>query len=377
MTAARPSVAERAVPLVDLSRVDEDLLSAAESLFSRVARSGRFTFGEELEAFETEFAQYCGSRHCVGVSDGTNALRLALEALGVGPGDEVITVPHTFIGTLEAIAMAGARPVLVDVDPETRCMDPEGLTRALGPTTAAVIPVHLYGRPAPMAELLDICGDVPIVEDAAQAHGARIGDERAGAFGAAGCFSFYPTKNLGAMGDGGAVVCDDEALAATLRSLRHHGSDRDDANRHVRLGSTARLDTLQAGILRLKLGRLEGWNAERRELAERYRTALEGLPLTLPAPDSPGSSQVYHLFVIELDRREAVMAALRERGVGAGIHYPVPAHLQPGWQHLGYAHGDFPVAERLSRQILSLPLFPGMTNEEVTYVAGVLGAALA
>ncbi len=377
MTATPRSLVERAVPLVDLTRVDEDLLSAAETLFSRLARSGSFTFGEELEAFEAEFAEYCGSRHCAGVSDGTDALRLALEALGVGSGDEVITVPHTFIGTLEAIAMAGARPVLVDVDPETRCMDPERLSGALGPNTAAVIPVHLYGRPAPMPELLAMCADVPVVEDAAQAHGAKIGDRRAGAFGAAGCFSFYPTKNLGAMGDGGAVVCDDEALADRIRSLRHHGSDSANSNRHLRAGSTARLDNLQAGILRLKLERLDGWNAQRRELAEAYRKALEGLPLTLPPADSPGASQVFHLFVLELDRRDHVLGTLRKQGVGAAIHYPTPAHLQPGWQHLGYGPGDFPVAERLARHSLSLPMFPGMTDDEITQVADVLGAALA
>ena len=377
MTASPTRALERRVPLVDLSRVDEEVLSAAEAAFGRLARSGAFTFGEELEAFEDEFSNYCGSRECVGISDGTNALRIALEALGVEPGDDVITVPHTFVGTVEAIAMVGARPVLVDVDAETRCMDTRQLAEALGPRTAAVMPVHLYGRPAPMEEILDICGQVPVVEDAAQAHGARIGDRRVGALGAAGCFSFYPTKNLGAMGDGGAVVCDDAGLAATMRSLRHHGSDSGDANRHLRPGSTGRLDNLQAAILRLKLRRLDGWNEERRRVAERYREALTGLPLVLPATDPPGSSQVYHLFVIELDARDRLMAAMREHGVGGAIHYPTPVHLQPGWRHLGYGPGDFPSAERLAGRILSLPMFPGMTEHEISHVAGVVGRALA
>lgn len=366
-----------AVPFVDLSRVDEEILSGAEELFGRLARSGAFTFGAELESFEAEFAAYCGSAHCVGVSDGTNALRLALECLDVGPGDEVITVPHTFIASVEAIAMVGARPVLVDVDPETRCMDPAALSEALGPATAAVLPVHLYGRPAPMDEILAICADTPVVEDAAQSHGAWIGGRRAGACGAVGCFSFYPTKNLGAMGDGGAIVCDDQERASTLRSLRHHGADAGAANRHLRPGSTARLDNLQAGILRLKLAHLDAWNAERRSLAGRYRDALEGLPLVLPAADPPGSSQVYHLFVVELDRRDQVKAALREHGVNAAVHYPTPVHLQPGWRHLGYGPGAFPVAERLASRILSLPMFPGMTDREISQVAGALHAALA
>lgn len=374
---APPSGQAKPVPLVDLSRLDEEVLTAAESVFGRLARSGAFTFGEELEAFEAEFADYCGSRECVGLSDGTNALRIALEALGVGPGDEVITVPHTFIATVEAIASAGASPVLVDVDPETRCMDLGQLAAAIGQQTAAVMPVHLYGRPAPMEEILRICGDVPVVEDAAQAHGAMIGERRAGSFGVAGCFSFYPTKNLGAMGDGGAVVCDDAALAATMRSLRHHGSDHRAANRHLRPGSTARLDNLQAAILRLKLGRLDSWNEERRALAERYREALDGLPLKLPPRDPNGWHQVYHLFVIELDQRDQVLADLRKHGVGAAVHYPTPVHLQPGWRHLGYGAGDFPSAERLADRVVSLPVFPGMRDEEVLHVASSLGHSLA
>ncbi len=376
MTAEPSSRVEQPVPLVDLSRLDEDILAAAESTFSRLARSGAFTFGEELEAFESEFAGYCGSRDCVGVSDGTNALRIALEALGVGANDEVITVPNTFIATVEAIASTGARPVLVDVDPETRCMDPGRLAEAIGPRTAAVIPVHLYGRPAPMVEILEVCGDIPIVEDAAQAHGARIGESRAGSLGVAGCFSFYPTKNLGAMGDAGAVVCEDAALAAKMRSLRHHGADLGSANRHLRLGSTARLDNVQAAILRLKLGRLDSWNDERRAAAERYRRLLRGLPVILPRPDPQDGRQVFHLFVIEVDERDGVLAELRERGIGTAVHYPTPVHLQPGWRWLGYEPGDFPASEALAHRALSLPIFPGITPEEIERVADVITSAV-
>ena len=376
MTASPPSRLGRAVPLVDLSRIEQDLLSAAESVFGRLARSGAFTFGEELDAFEEEYAAYCGRHHCVGVSDGTNALRIALEALGVRAGDEVITVPNTFIATVEAIVSAGARPVLVDVDPETRCMDPARLADAVGPMTAAVVPVHLYGRPAPMNEILDACGRIPVVEDAAQAHGAAIGDRRAGSFGIAGCFSFYPTKNLGAMGDAGAVVCDDPALATTMRSLRHHGADLSDANRHLRRGSTARLDNLQAAILRLKLRRLDGWNDERRAAAERYRDLLRDQPVTLPSADPPDGRQVFHLFVIEVEERDRVLAELRARGVGAAVHYPTPVHLQPGWAWLDYKPGDFPVSEALARRGLSLPIFPSIIREEIEQVAEAIAGAV-
>ena len=377
MTASSSSRGESSVPLVDLSRLDEELLSSAESVFGRLARSGTFTFGEELEAFEHEFATYCGRRECVGVSDGTNALRLALQALGAGPGTEVITVPHTFIATLEAIAMTGANPVLVDIDPTTRCIDPERLAAAIGPRTAAVIPVHLYGRPAQMEDILGVCGDVPVLEDAAQAHGASIGDRRIGSFGSAGAFSFYPTKNLGAMGDGGAVVCDDPELAGAVRSLRHHGSDPSDGNRHLRVGSTARLDSLQAAILRLKLRYLDAWNAQRRSAAELYRQALGGLPLELPSSDAPTTRQVYHLFVVELESRDEVLMALRERGIGAGVHYPTPAHLQPGWRHLHHRVGAFPASEAAARRVLSLPIFPGITEREIARVSEALEAVVA
>jgi dTDP-4-amino-4,6-dideoxygalactose transaminase len=363
------------VPFVDLRRQYEPIADHARSVFDRIATSGTFVLGSELEAFEAEFAAYCGTAHCVGVSSGTDALTLALQALGAGPGSEVVTVPMTFIATIEAIAATGARPALVDVDSHTRCMDPGRVAAAITPRTAVVLPVHLYGRPAPMAEIAEAAGGVPLVEDAAQAHGATLGGARAGGLGAAGAFSFYPTKNLGGMGDGGAVTSDDPELTATVRSLRHHGAAPDDANRHERAGRTARLDNLQAALLRLNLPRLEAWNEERRRAADSYRQALADLPLELPPPDPPDGRQVFHLFVVELDDRDRVLDALRADGIGAAVHYPTPAHLQPGWRELGRA-GDFPAAERIARRALSLPVFPGITEREIERVASALSAQL-
>ena len=364
------------VPFVDLNRAHAPLQDELASAFERISRSGSFILGAELEAFEAEFASYCGAAHCVGISDGTEALRLALLALGAGPGREVVTVPSTFIASVEAIAATGATPVLVDIDPATRCMDPDGLADAVGPDTAAVVPVHLYGRLAPMDEIRAAAGDVPLLEDAAQAHGARAGDRRAGSLGAAAGFSFYPTKNLGALGDGGAVVTDDVEIASMIRSLRHHGSAEGNANEHVRAGATSRLDNLQAALLSVKLPHLDGWITERRQAAELYRHALADIPVELPPEDPEDGVQVFHLFAVEVDGRDDVRAALRDAGIGAAVHYPNPAHLNGAWSHLG-SRGDFPAAERLAERTLSLPMFPGIEEREIEQVAEALAAACA
>ena len=364
------------VPFVDLGRAHEPLQQDFAAAFERIARSGAFTLGAELEEFEAAFAAYCGAAHCAGVSDGTEGLRLALLALGAGPGREVVTVPSTFIATVEAIAATGARPVLVDIDPDTSCMDPERLADAIGPDTAAVVPVHLYGRPAPMAAIRDACGDVPVLEDAAQAHGARLDGRRTGTLGTAAAFSFYPTKNLGALGDGGAVVTDDPEVDAAVRSLRHHGAAPGDANDHVRAGATGRLDNLQAALLSLKLPHLDGWNEDRRRAAALYRDALADLPVRLPPGDADGGEQVFHLYAVEVDDRDRVRADLRAAGVGAAVHYPRPAHLNPAWSALGSA-GDFPAAERLAERTLSLPMFPGIEEREIEHVVHALTAACA
>jgi dTDP-4-amino-4,6-dideoxygalactose transaminase len=368
-------VAEDPLPLFDLRRQWPVLREEAMATFERVAAAGAFSLGEELEAFEAEWAAYCGTRHAVGVSSGTAAIELALRALGIGPGDEVITVAHTFVATVEAIAATGARPVLVDIDPATRCIDPAAARAAMGPRTTAVVAVHLYGRPAPMDELGAL--GVPVIEDAAQAHGATLGGRRVGSLGTAGCFSFYPTKNLGAMGDGGAVVTDDDDLAAAVRSLRHHGAAPGDANHHVRCGGTERLDNLQAAILRLKLPRLDSDNQYRRWLADRYRQALTDLPLGLPPEDQPDARAVNHLFVVDVDERDRVRAGLRDANVLAGVHYPTPVHLQSGWGWLGLGPGDLRATERASARALSLPCFPGMHEAEQDRVVEALGRMLA
>ena len=351
------------VPFIDLGRAHEPLQAELSATFERIARSGAFTLAAELDEFESAFASYCSAQHCVGASDGTAALRLALLAFGVGPGDEVVTVPSTFIGTVEAIAAIGAKPVLVDIDPATRCMDPARVADAVGPKTAAIVPVHLYGHPAPIDAIRAAAPDVAIVEDTAQAHGHSLR-------GAAAVFSFYPTKNLGALGDGGAVVTDDTDVAAAIRSMRHHGCTPEDANDHVRAGTTSRLDNLQAAFLSVKLPHLDAWNEERRRAAALYRDALADLPVELPPEEG-----VFHLFAIELDDRDRVRGALREAGIGTRIHYPRPVHLNPPWSYLG-ARGDYPAAERFAERTLSLPMFPGIAPAEIERVADALRAQM-
>jgi dTDP-4-amino-4,6-dideoxygalactose transaminase len=365
--------------LFDLGRAWPGLREDALALLDRLGARGDFSLGEELAAFEGEWAAWCGTREAVGVANGTAALELALRAVGAGPGTEVVTVAHTFVATLEAIAATGATPVLVDVDPATRCLDPAALAGRLSARTAAVVPVHLYGRPAPMPEILAACAPlgIPVVEDAAQAHGATLAGRRAGALATAAGFSFYPTKNLGALGDAGAVTTDDPEVAALVRSLRHHGSAPGDANRHEHPdGGTERLDNLQAGFLRIKLRGLDAATAVRRAAAERYPALLAGLPLALPPPDAPGMESAWHLFVVEVEDREGVRAALDAAGIATGVHYPRPAHLQPGWRHLGLAPGDLPHSERLTARCLSLPLFPGIEEAEQERVAAALRTAV-
>jgi len=366
------------VPLFDIARELEGLRFEAAAIFERIWTSASFTFGADLEEFEERFADFCGAEHCVGVSDGTAAIQLGLLALGVEAEACVVTVPNTFVATVEAIAAAGARPRLVDVDRGHRCMDPDRLSAAIDAETAAVVPVHLFGRLAPMPEISGICARraVPVLEDAAQAHGATLARVRAGAWGDAAAFSFYPSKNLGAAGDAGAVVCRGDDTADALRSLRHHGSLPGRPNRHARQGGTHRLDNLQAALLVLRLSRLQEANEQRRRAAALYRELLAELPLTLPMPDGDDEEQVYHLFVVEVEGRDEVLASLRARGIGAAAHYPTPVHLQPAWRHLGYGRGDFPVAEHLADHCLSLPCFAGITEEEQTFVAQELAEAL-
>jgi dTDP-3-amino-3,4,6-trideoxy-alpha-D-glucose transaminase len=339
-----------------------------DAAVARVLDSGRFILGPEGEALEKELAARVQASHCVAVANGTEALQLALEALGVGPGDEVVTSPLTAAFTALAILRAGARPVFADVDPLTLNLDPEAADRAVTQRTKALMPVHLYGHPADLDPLLALARDrgLAVVEDACQAVGARYRGRPVGCVAGMGALSFYPTKNLGALGDGGAILVDDAGRAAKLRQLRNGGQS--DRYRHEVAGLNSRLDELQAAILRVGLRHLEASTTRRRELAAIYQRELQGARLRLPR-EQPYATAVYHLFVIRHTRRDELMTGLKERGIETLIHYPIPLHLQPAFAHLGGRPGHFPVAEAAARSILSLPLHPGMTDEQVRFVA--------
>jgi dTDP-4-amino-4,6-dideoxygalactose transaminase len=364
------------VPFLDVVGQDSSLRGEILRRFSEVCADGRFVLGPAVEEFERAFAAYCEAEECVCVNSGTSALHLALRGLGVGPGDEVITTPLTFVATAWAITYVGATPVFVDVGPASRTLDPTLLEAAITPRTRAILPVHLYGQPADMGPILHIARgrSIPVVEDACQAHGARYRGRRVGALGAAGCFSFYPGKNLGGYGEGGALVTNDRALAAEARVLRDHGQRQ--RYHHETVGYNYRMDALQGAVLSAKLPHLDDWNARRRSHAARYLdllSSLEDVVLPVPADDR---ESVFHLFVMELEQRDAVARSLNQAGVQTGLHYPVPVHLQPAYRHLGLAPGSFPHAERVARRCLSLPLFPHLTEEQARYVSASLAGAL-
>jgi dTDP-4-amino-4,6-dideoxygalactose transaminase len=365
VTAARPAP----LPITRLDAADPELLAELLAVVERVATSGAFTLGDEVEAFEAEFAAYCGSAHGIGVSSGTDAIRLALLALGVGPGDEVIVPANTFIATAEAVAHTGATPRPVDVDPRTHLLSLQAVADAIGSRTRAIVAVHLMGSTVdlgPLMALADATG-VAVVEDAAQAHGAWCGDRRAGATGAAGCFSFYPTKNLGAWGDGGMVVTDDPEVARRVRLLRSHGEER--RYEHLVVGGTSRLHAVQAALLRVKLRRLDGWNADRRRLGAALREALRGAAVTLPEPAAASADHVHHLFVVRTERRDELRRAMAACDVATAVHYPTPVHRTEAFAGLGLAAGSLPVAEGLAETSCTLPLFPSMTADDVDRVA--------
>lgn len=359
------------VPFGDLARQAADLGAELTDALTRVATGGWYVLGAELRAFEEEWATYCGAKHCAGVASGAEALYLALAALGVGPGDEVITVANACIYQAAAILQASARPVFVDIDPESFNLDPKRLEAAITPRTKAIMAVHLYGRMADMPAINQIAEryGLPVVEDAAQAHGAWLdGSIRAGSAGSLACFSFYPSKNLGALGDGGALTTNDAELAERLRRLRMYGWSEKYVTAELG-GRNSRLDEIQAAALRVKLRHLDGWNAARRERAGWYRELLAGLPLGLPA-DAPG--HVYHLFVVSCVQRDALRTHLQAAGIGCDVHYPLPAHLQPAYANLGYKPGDLPQTEATAARLLSLPLFPELSRAEVEYVAATV-----
>ncbi len=352
------------VPFVDLQLQHRLLAAELQPAVLAVLERGDFILGEDLRLFEAEFASYCQVQHAVGVSSGTAALELALRAFEIGSGDEVITAANTFIATAAAISYAGARPVLVDVDAQSCNMDASRIEAAITARTRAIIPVHLYGRPADMDPILEIARrrGLVVIEDACQAHGARYRGKRVGALGHAAAFSFYPAKNLGACGDSGAVVTSDPQVAERIRMLRDHGQK--DKYYHTLLGYNHRLDTLQAAVLRV----LDQWNAARRKHAQLYSQLLEGASLTTPV-ETDGYECAYHLYVIQVQGRDTLRAYLHDKGIATGIHYPVPIHLQPAYHHLGYGEGSFPVTEECCARILSLPMYAELTTEQIRHVA--------
>ena len=343
-----------AIPLLDLGAQHAPLMEALEAASRRVIRSGQYILGPEVEAFEAEVAEVVGSPHASGGSSGADALLLALMALDVGPGDEVITTAFSFFATAGCIARLGARPVFVDIRPDGFDLDPEAVARAITPRTKAILPVHLFGQTADLKALRHVAGDLPIVEDAAQALGAACCEGHAGAVGAFGCFSFFPTKTLGGFGDGGLVVTGDAELAARARLLRAHGAKP--KYTHHLVGGNFRLDALQAALLRVKLPHLEAWMRGRQENAAAYDEGLAGSPVM--TPPRLHEAHAYHQYVIRAPRRDALRAALAEAGIGTGIYYPSPLPSQPCFAELGHAPGDFPEAERACREVLALPIFP-------------------
>ncbi|HEY4192167.1 MAG TPA: DegT/DnrJ/EryC1/StrS family aminotransferase [Mesorhizobium sp.] len=363
------------IPFLDLRAQYQSIGPQLEQAVVFAMRECNFVLGDRVEQFERDFAAYCGTGHAVALNSGTSALHLALLAAGIGPGDEVITVPMTFVATTAAVVYAGATPVFVDVDPATWTMDADKIAEKVTSRTKAIIPVHLHGR---LADMTSICGvarrfGLTVIEDAAQAHGAERDGVRAGNFGDIGCFSFYPGKNLGACGEGGAITTNRADLAAAVTSLRDWGQEG--KYNHVRHGFNFRMDAVQGAVLGVKLPMLDGWNAARRRIANLYHEGLFG-DLSLPAGPF-GLDHVCHVYAVRVSDRDHVRASLHDAGVASNIHYPVPVHLQPAYANLGYGAGDFPVSEALGRETLSLPMFPELADASVARIVEALNEATA
>jgi dTDP-4-amino-4,6-dideoxygalactose transaminase len=362
------------VPFVDLKRDSAGLWERIENAVTTAVDGGAYIMGPQVAAFEEEFAAFCEVEHAVGVASGTDALLLSAMACDLVPGDRVLVPANTFIATFDAISRSGAVPVPLDPSPDYYTLDAASVARAMEPGVKAVMPVHLYGQLAEIDEIKETCdsADVALIEDAAQAHGARFNGGRAGSFGISGCFSFYPSKNLGALGDGGIVVTGSSEFADRVSTLRNYGQKR--KNEHLEIGLNSRLDELQAAALRVKLEALEANNQKRAEAAELYRDGLSSAGQVVTPKTRPGSTHIYHLYVIRCEERARLQEFLTERGISTGLHYPVPAHLQPAYAHLGYGPGSFPVTEGLATELLSLPMFASITSEEVEYVCTSIAA---
>jgi len=364
------------VPFLDLKAQYQSIKPEVDAAIDRVLETSQFVLGDEVAGFEQEFAAYCGATECIALNSGTSALHLALLAAGVGPGDEVITVPFTFVASVAAVIYAGARPVLVDIDPRSFTMDPTAIEAAITPCTKAILPVHLYGQTVDMDPILEIARRhrLVVIEDAAQAHGAKYKGRTAGSIGDIACFSFYPAKNLGACGEGGAVTTSNPEYARTIRMLRDWGTDR--KYHHVLRGYNYRMEGFQGAILRVKLRHLERWTEARRALARTYDQLLADSGVDCPT-EMPWARHVYHLYTLRTDDRDNLQAALLAEGIQSAVHYATPAHLQPAYADLGYGPGAFPQAEAVAGQVLSLPLYPELSEQAVARVArAVLKAAV-
>jgi dTDP-4-amino-4,6-dideoxygalactose transaminase len=363
------------IPLVGLLDQYKTIKSEIDSAIENIITSSAFVGGKEVTLFESEFAAFCEAKACVGVGNGTDALYLTLRALGIGAGDEVITVAHTFIATSEAISMAGAVPVFIDVQEDTMLMDPALIEPAITPRTKAIIPVHLYGQPCDMDAILDAARrhNLKVIEDAAQAHGARWRGQRIGSIGDAACFSFYPGKNLGAFGDGGAVVSQDEELIERIRMLANHG--RLEKYTHKMEGVNSRLDGIQAAILRVKLRHLDDWNQQRRQIADSYREQLMQPEIVLPTIHD-GAEPVWHLFVVRVADRERLQSHLKEEGITTGVHYPIPLHRQPAYEDRRIST-PLPVTEKAASAVLSLPMYPELREQDIERICSALDSAFA
>jgi len=364
------------VPYLDLKTQYQTIKSEIDEAVFKILETSQFVLGAEVAAFEREFAAYCSTTECIAVNSGTSALHLALLAAGIGAGDEVITVPFTFVASVAAIVYAGAKPVLVDIDHQTFNLDPAAIEKAITPRTKAILPVHLYGQTADMDPILEVARKrgLVVIEDAAQAHGARYKGRSAGSIGDIGCFSFYPTKNLGAYGEGGAVTTNNPECAKTIRMLRDWGQDR--KYHHAVHGFNYRMEGLQGAILRVKLRHLERWTQARREVARRYSESLETCGLELPT-EMPWARHVYHLYTLRSKNRDALKADLEAMGIQSAVHYSIPAHLQPAYANLGYVQGNFPRAEAAAREVLSLPMYPELTDQAVEAVTNAVKLATA
>src|SRR6266850_2138602 len=359
------------VPFLDLKAHHAPLIEKFDRAIREVIESSAFAGGPFVERFEEEFAAYCGSQYTIGVGNGTDALWLTLLALGIGEGDEVITVPNTFMATAEAITYCKARPVFVDVDENTFTMNPDELKKALTAKTKAIIPVHLFGQPADMDPILEFARahGLFVIEDAAQAHGAEYKGRKAGTMGDVGCFSFYPGKNLGAFGEAGGVVTNDPLINEKIRALRDHGQVR--KYHHTLIGWNCRMDGIQGAVLQVKLRQLDRGNALRRQHAAEYNKAFAGLEAVITPTEAEWGKHVYHVYALRVRERDAVLAHLNEAGIGCGIHYPIPVHLQEAYRGLGYGHGRFKVSEQTSNEFLSLPMYPELSAEQRQYVVNV------